>query len=246
MNNKLVKPYLIPASACDNTNHISIPAIFSLFMDLAAEHGSQIRLGMNDLAEKGLIWLVTKTKIRIFDRPRMLCEVTASSWPEEPKSIRCNRYYKLADGDQVLAEGKTEWAMYEVATGRLYKIADAYPVELEHCTDVVCPDPFSRPKDNFSECEELGRIVVHSSDIDVSQHMNNVAYVRAMLGTFSCKELEEMNICEAEMFYRAQCYEGEELSLRIKREADHFEIGVIKEDGKTAAIGIFKPGNGVG
>ncbi|MBQ8813129.1 MAG: hypothetical protein IJZ85_01340 [Lachnospiraceae bacterium] len=242
MNNKLVKPHLITASACDNTNHMSVQSIFTLFMDLAAEHGAELGLGMYDLAEKGLIWLTTKTKIRIHKRPRMLDTVTATTWPEVPDKIRCNRYYKLTDGDRILAEGKTEWAMYELATGRLYRIADAYPNDLEHWPEIVCAEPFSRPKDDFASCGEIATHIVHSTDIDVSQHMNNVAYVRVMLSAFSCKELEQMNISEAEVFFRAQCYEGEKLSLRIKQRETGFEIGILKEDGKTAAIGIFTCG----
>lgn len=243
MNNKLVKQYLVTASACDNTNHMSIQAIFTLFMDLAAEHGSELGLGMYDLAEKGLIWLTTKTKIHFFERPGMLDTVTAATWPEEPELIRCNRDYKLTDGDRILAVGKTEWAMYELASGRLVKTTGAYPAGLDHWPEKVCEEPFSRPKDDFATCEEIATHVVHSTDIDVSQHMNNVAYVRVMLSAFSCRELEQMNISEAEVFFRAQCYEGEKLSLRIKRQDDRFEIGILKENEKTAAIGIFKQKN---
>ena len=49
---------------CDNTGGIGIPAIFSLFMDLATEHGAMIKMGAEDLAEKGLFWLTVKTKVK--------------------------------------------------------------------------------------------------------------------------------------------------------------------------------------
>ena len=64
--------------------------------------------------------------------------------------------------------------------------------------------------------------------------MNNVAYIRAVLSAFSCSELESMNITSLEVAYRAQCYEGEVLSIRKRIVDNGMEIGVVKEDGKTA------------
>ena len=55
MENKLDKKSKIVISMCDNEGQLSVPALFSLFMDLASEHGTMIRLGSEDLAEKGLI-----------------------------------------------------------------------------------------------------------------------------------------------------------------------------------------------
>ena len=66
--------------------------------------------------------------------------------------------------------------------------------------------------------------------------MNNVNYARAVLGAFSCEELAAMPIREMEISYCLQCYEGETLTL-IRRDTDQgCEVGVIKEDGNTAAI----------
>jgi len=69
--------------------------------------------------------------------------------------------------------------------------------------------------------------------------MNNVAYIRAVLGCFSTNEIDAMNICEIDVSYRLQCYEGEKLSFRIKHEENCREIGIIKEDGTTACVMRF-------
>ena len=236
MINRLEKQIKIPVSACDNASKLSIQGLFSLFLDMASEHGEMIRLGMDDLAEKGLIWLVVKTKICIREMPKMLENVTLMTWPERPGVIRCNRCYKMLDGLRVLAEGKNEWAMLEVETGRPHKLIDAYPEELEHCNDIACAEPFAKVSDDFSQCEELLKYKVTSNDIDVSQHMNNVAYIRMVMGAFSCREIAEMNAGVIEAFYRAQCYEGEILSIRLRKNENAYEIGVVKEDGKTGAI----------
>ena len=236
MKNIFNKSIKIPLSQCDNTSRLNITGVFNIIMDLATEHGDELGLGMQALAEKGLFWVASKTKIKIHNRPKFFTTIDATTWPEKPNRIRCNRYYSIKDADQLIIEGKTEWVMLEIDSGRPAKIDGAYPVDMEHCTDVVCEAPFCRLSTNFENCEKLGEYTVCSTDIDVSQHMNNVAYIRAVLGCFSCKELDEMNITEIDVAYRVQCFEGEKLTFLIKKEESCCEIGIIKEDSSTACV----------
>lgn len=239
MKNRLEKQIKVPISQCDNKSRLNITGIFNIFMDLATEHGDEIGLGMAPLAEKGLFWVASKTKIKIHQTPEMLRTVNAATWPEKPSRIRCNRYYYIKDSENMLVEGKTEWIMVDAANGRPSKIEGLYPEGFEHCTDIVCDEPFSRLGTHFEGCEKLAEYTVCSTDIDVSQHMNNVAYIRAVLGAFSTREIEQMNIREIEVAYRTQCFEGEKLTFLIKKEDNCREVGIIKEDGSTACVVRF-------
>lgn len=236
MNNRLEKQIIIPISQCDNNAHLNITGIFNIFMDIATEHGAQIGVGSDVMSAKGLFWVASKTKIKINSTPKMLSEVVAATWPETPNRIRCNRYYYIKDGKELLVEGKTEWIMVDIASGRPSKIEGVYPEGFKHCTDVVCDEPFTRLGTHFEDCEKLAEYTVCSTDIDMSQHMNNVAYIRAVLGVFSTKEIEQMKIKEIEVAYRAQCYEGEKLTFFAKNEENCREIGIIKQDGTTACV----------
>lgn len=236
MENILIKNYTVPVSACDNRGVLSIPGIFDLFMDMATEHAAFINLGMEELAKKDCFWVAAKSRVQVIRRPKMLEGVTVSSWPEKPGTIRYNRYYTIASGEDVIIKGKTEWTILDIHTGRPKKSAEVYPSDLVHREEVVCEEPFARMKTDFSDAEEILRYTVTSRDIDISQHMNNVAYIRAVLSAFSCQEQEDMNMRELEIAYRAQCYEGEVLSIRRCKEEDNIVIGVVKEDGKTASV----------
>ena len=236
MENILIKNYTVPVSACDNKGVLSVPGIFDLFMDMATEHGASINLGMDDLKKKGCFWVAAKSRVQFTRRPKMLERVVVSSWPEKPGNIRCNRYYTITSDEGVIIKGKSEWTILDMQTGRPKKSAEVYPTELVHREDVVCEEPFVRMNTDFTDAEEILSYTVTSRDIDVSQHMNNVAYIRAMLSAFSCKELGSLDISELEIAYRAQCFEGEVLSIRRRNVEDGIEIGVVKEDGKTATV----------
>ncbi len=237
MQNKLEKSHRVSLSLCNNTSRMGITGIFNTCMDLATEHGDMIGVGMGELAKKDLIWLAVKTRIKILRRPDMLQQVTASTWPMPVEKIRCNRCYLITDTEgNHLVEGKTEWALLNIATGRPSRADGIFPEDMVYHNDSVCDEPFSRISTDFEDGEEFARYTVTSSDIDVSQHMNNVAYIRAVLGAFSTKEIEDMDISEIEIAYRLQCFERENLTFRRRKAENSVEIGVIKEDGKTAAV----------
>jgi len=237
MESKMKKSMVIGASMCDNTARLSVPSMFALFMDLATEHADELHLSADILAEKGVIWITVRTKVRIYEVPKMSDKIIAETWPEAPGRIRCNRYYRISALDgKVLVEGKTEWAMLEVASGGLYRIADIYPPEIEHSEEVICSDPFARIPETFEDCEEKAEYIVHSIDIDRSQHMNNAAYVRAIFSAFSCDELKNADIHEIDISFRTQCYERDKLSIRCREGENFVDIGVMRDDGKAAVV----------
>ncbi len=235
MLNKLEKAYTIPISCCDHNARLSFVGIFNAFMDIATDHACVLGIGNNSIAKDGIFWVAAKTKIRVKRRPYMQEETILETWPEKPGNIRCNRYCTISDSEGVIAEGKTEWTIIDADSGRPQKAKDIYPKELVHLEDVVCGEPFLRFKTDFSTCEEIAKHKIVSSDIDMSKHMNNVSYVRAVLSAFTTEELDKINISEIEIAYKAQCFEGEILSIRKIKTENGLEIGVLKEDGTCAA-----------
>ena len=235
MENKLQKNIKIQTSMCDNLSRLSIPNLFTVFMDLACEHAPMLGMGADHLAKKGLFWVAAKTKVKIHRLPKMLTDVKAETWPEAPGKIRTNRYYSLSDNCGILAEGKTEWAIINLDIGRPVKLSEVYPENIEYLEETVCDTPFARVNDDFTDCEEIGKYTVCSNDIDIGQHMNNVAYIRALFSMFSCKELEKMKITYIDISFRLQCYEGDTLTICKRNTESATEFGFINKDGKAAA-----------
>lgn len=230
---KRSKVYL---SSCDQTGRMSLLGLFTAFIDIAGEHGTEIGLGMEDLAKKNLFWLAVKTKVKFFRRPALMEPISLETWPEKPGRASCRRYYALHDAKNLAAVGMTEWAMVDKDSGKLQKLAAVYPEGLEHCEEKSCEGPFARIDADFAGGEEVGRYTVRSTDIDVGQHMNNVAYVRMLLGMFSCAELALGEPVGMEIAYRRPCLEGEELVVYRRSVEKAWELGVVKANGEVAAL----------
>ena len=223
-------------SVCDREMKLSIADTFAIFMDIASYHAFLLGVGADRMFPRGLFWLTTKTKVRFYRRPAMMERITVATTPLAPEKIRSVREYQILQDGKLLIEGKTEWAVLELESGKIHPMADVFAPELELCTQAGFPEPFVRIPPDFSGAEELGRYTVRSTDIDLGKHMNNVAYLRAVLGLLPSAELDAMPAGEVEIAFRTPCFEGEGFTVLRRKEADHWDLAALREDGKPAVL----------
>lgn len=236
MKNKMQRDIFVPLSHCDNESKLSVPFMFNLFMDIATDHANELHLSSKDLGED-MFWLATRTKIIVNRRPQMSEKVTLATWPQKAVRVRANRHYTISDSEGVAVLGKTEWAVINTASGKLQRLNDIYGEDFEFCEDISCEESYARISDNFDDAEVFAQYKICSNDIDIGQHMNNAAYIRALFSLFSTKELNDSNVKEIDITYKNQSYEGEILTIKVRKTDDGaFEYGMIKPDNTVAAV----------
>lgn len=232
----LSRDMTILSSMCDRNSVLSIPAAFDMFQDTAAFHAEIHGIGTVELERRNYFWIISKVRLHINRMPSVLDEVVSSTWIQPADHVSCERDYSITSGDELLAYGKSIWAVIDKTTEKLVHMDEIYPVVT---FDVPSPDDrnFARIRRKFEDAEEIGSYTVRSVDIDLAGHMNNVNYVRAMLGCFTSEQIEAMGITEVEVNFIVQSYEGETLTF-CKRQMDDgsLEIGAIKEDGRAAFL----------
>ena len=236
MEARLSQSITILPSVCDAQMKLSIPDLFARFMDIATLHAEELGVGADAMFARGLFWLTVKTKVHILRRPRMLETVTLSTRPLVPERVKAIREYRLEQAGELLAEGKTEWAVIDTGSGRLCPMAGIFPAELELASEAAYPAPFARIKPDFSGADTLGSYSVRSTDIDLGGHMNNVAYLRAVLGVLPGEALKNFPQGEIEIVFRTPCFEGDALTVKRRETESGWELAALKEDGSPAVF----------
>ena len=238
MDNILKKEKLVLSSDCDAEGQLGIRNIFDWIMDLAAEHAACLGVGYYEMLERGCFWVAVRTRVMIYRRPALGQAVQAETWPAKPALAKCDRFYRLLYDGESLVEARTEWTAQDLKTGAIRR-TDTYGwPDIETLPERVCGEPFTRFR-AVSEGKTFS-YTVGSMDIDTGRHMNNVAYIRMLLGLFSTKELAAMDIYEAEVSYRRACLEGESLTIRRVREDGAWRFQVEKPDGEPAMQALFR------
>ena len=215
----------IGPSICDFEGKLSYAEAFGLFMDIASTHAEMLGIGVKAMAQKNLFWLTVKTQINFIRRPSMLQGVSLQTYPEKPDKMRGNRSYILSSKGNTLMTGKTEWAVIDTKTHKLVPLQGIYPAELCFDNESSCMEPYAEYR-------------VRSTDIDVGGHMNNTAYARAVMGTFSVAELKSMNINRMDIIFRSSCYEGERLDFRRKQTETGLDIRVSRGEETVLLVRI--------
>lgn len=228
--------FTVMPSMCDRHSLVSIPALFDAFQDMAGMHAETAGAGVFQLEEIGLFWVVSKMKVKLFRRPLVGETAQLSTWILPGDRISCERDCSLKKGDEMLAYCRVIWAALRRDNNRPEPMANFYPYP-DEVLDPPDDEPFRRMSRNFDGAEEIGRYKIRSVDIDRGGHMNNVNYVRAMLGCFTCEEIEQMDISGFDLQFVLQCYEGETMTF-LKRPSDtaQMEIGAVNDEGKVVFL----------
>lgn len=229
----------LPPSVCGADKHLSTHGAFALLVDAAAAHSELIGTGCAAMAERRLFWLMTRARIRFHARPSMMEEITVTTWPKAPRHYLCDRFYTVTEEGHLLLEGRQEWAVLSLESGRPIRTEEIYPTVLHPTAAAVIPEPYTRMRDLLEPSDAVLTHTVTSSDIDFGGHVTNALYPRMLCDSFSTAEQAEHRFREAELQYLTPCYEGEELTVLRRATDEGFLLSIRKGSGETAVLARF-------
>ena len=151
------KNIVLPPDYCGQTAELSPLAAFTLFQAIASEHAEYTGVGNDAMAARGQFWLTLHTRVDFFGSARMSQEVTAATWPEpcSHHALRCYRSYSLRRGDELLALGRTQWAVLEPKGRLLPLVRDVFPADYAYCGRTGITDAPTRFHDDFTPADEV-------------------------------------------------------------------------------------------
>ena len=119
---------------------------------------------------------------------------------------------------------------------RLAPVNRIFPEDLVFNEEPFSVEDFPRIIPADESYTEKGSYKVTSSDIDMGMHMNNTAYVRALLGMFSIDELKKRDIKEITVVFKTSAHEGDVLTMKEKLNGDVIDCGLYFPDGKPSLL----------
>ena len=240
MEASFTRKQTITPGICDASGRLGCADTFRLFQDVASEHAERMGLGGVAMQKQHAFWMTVRTRVHFYKRPRMMQETTLSTWPMAPGKMRCDRCYRLSDGEKLLAEGRTEWCVYDTEVSAVRSTEGLFDPETTFSGELLLPAPYARFRHDFADGDRVAGHVVRPGDVDVGQHMNNVAYLRMLSDSFSVEEMARMNVREMEILFCMPCFEGEALDVMRRRTDCGYEFGVRRPDGRYAALALMR------
>lgn len=234
------KQMIIGTSLCGADGKMNLPSTFAAFQDIASEHAEKLGLGFEAMAEKHAFWVTVRSRVHFYHRPRLAADISIETWPLQHGKARCDRCYRMTEGETLLAEGRTEWCVINTQSGGTCPLDDVFAADIDYSQEKLLDAPYARFKHNFAEEDKACSYTVRTSDIDMGRHMNNVAYLRMLCDSFSVAELEEMQVSEMEIMYLSSCFEGDTLDIMRRKTDFGYEFGVRRSDGRYAVLALIR------
>ena len=227
------KDYYLRTSDFDCKGRLKPSCLLELFQNVAGEHAVLLGCGYNDLAPRRLMWVILRTKYRIYADCSLHDTVHLRTWPCPPSRVGFRREYLVTDlKGSIVAKGSSEWALVDAESRSLAIGQRAYPEGLDFCTEQSLPGRLERLRP--FEGEELLVLEPGYSRIDVNGHVNNTAYADFALD--AAAPLLQGGIESFQIDYRHELRQGCTLHLSGRREEDGMLICGRDEGGELSFL----------
>ncbi len=239
MNIEYTKKHAVTYTELNQTGELELVSAFNLVQNVMTEYfesfkSDNMRLKKNNNA----IWVVSKTKIHFNKYPMWRDLIKGTGYTTKIKPIRIEIETNFENNKkESLFIAKQECCVIDLESRKLRKVNTVdYPNDME-IKETKFAKSYLRLKEDFSEKNYIYKQKVHSSDIDYSNHTNNVAYVKYIVNTLPCKFFEENKITDFEIHYISESKEGQSLKI-YKKEKDNAMEFLIK-NGETEIIRAY-------
>ena len=180
--------------------------------------------GNCEIREKGLFWVVTKSKVKFHRFPMWDSEVDVTFGFAPAGRIRCEFCVDITDDDGSAVEVRQEYCILDFERHRPQKLEGILT------PDLPAQQPAGYEKFEIEQADLCHTVTVLPHMIDMSGHLNNVEYVKLALDCFDGKFLSENEPAEMECHHLKECKEGETLTLWRKDEGNTSYCQILREE----------------
>lgn len=181
--------------------------------------------------DAGLGFILSRLTMRFYKPLEAYKNVKVETWTSEGRAFSTLRSFRLRDGDDVIAEALSLWALVDINEHKPVKIA-SYDFGFEHepPVEIDAPARVAFPKD--LELEKVGERKIFFSDCDYNMHMNNTRYpdmICDFLPDIGKKHLTALTLSfvhEASMGHTLSVY-------RAKKDENTYIFRTVDSDGTT-------------
>ena len=207
---------------CDRFGAWKPDAILETMQEIAGAHTRVLKLGLPDLREMDLAWILSRVKVQ-FERVPMIGEtITVQTYPSIEKRLFFPRTHIFLDesGKEIGRAGGL-WLLMDLNTRRISvndEVLKRMPEGRGEKEFTVMPESVRPLK------AEAEKSVMEApfSDYDINGHVNNTKYMQWCLNALGAKRMKEQMIKEFNICYEAEICEDASVETELCMEEDKF------------------------
>lgn len=181
--------------------------------------------------EAGLGFILSRLTMKFYKPLEMYKDVRVDTWTSEGRAFSTLRSFRLSEGDEIVAEALTLWALVDINEHKPVKISSYdFGFEHEEPVEIDAPSRVAFPKE--LELVKVGERKIFYSDCDYNMHMNNTRYPD-MLCDFLA-DVKYGRLSSMTLSFVREAAMGHTLSVyRAKKDENTYLFRTVDEDGNT-------------
>lgn len=231
--------FRIRASEMGPDARLRLPALFDLFQETAGNHAAALGWGSDVLLARGQTWILSRLTLELAALPSWREEIAVETWPAGIHRLWALREFLVTAKDgRELARATSAWLLLAVATKRplrqspdVAEIAKSAPPRL--IDDRF--EPLPAPEAGGGAPGTPFRVTRY--DLDLNDHANNVAILRALL---TAPDKAAAPPLKFEADFRGESFEGDVLLSSVAETSGTTRVLLSRErDGKEVARAVI-------
>ena len=212
----------------------------SLMMDVSGRHLQQFRLGVDDMLQKGMAWVLVSASIQIIRPVRSETTLIARTWHSEQDRLTFRRELCFTDlNGNPLFNAATFSVLMDINDRRIIRPDKLdFNIGEAHEEFLIEASPKLRIKDEMQICDKRK---VYPSCIDRLGHTNNCRYPEFAYDALTESEIASLNrMRRMDIYFKSELRPGDIFTVRRNAlSAGHGELivdGVNDETSKQSFI----------
>ncbi len=229
LNEKRIKykeSFRIGSFDTDLNGKVKLTSICNYLQEIAGNHVDLIHQGVDELKAKHMTWVLSRLKIKIYQFPVWKDKIDIETWSIGTDGLFGNREFEISNSKgETIAIASSSWLVINTLNKRPVrpqKIAEKIPF---NSTDRLFENNLKKlqiDEDLFPKED----ILIHYSDIDINQHVNNVKYIKWIIDSCPLELLTHKEIEQLEINFLHETKLEDELKIFHSNRTDQSEIAL--------------------
>ena len=215
----------------------------ALIMDVAQRHLREFRLGVDDLLQKGMSWVLVSSSVEIIRPIREEMTLTARTWHSEQDKLTFRRELCFADPQgKPLFQAATFSVLMDINERRILRPDKLdFDIGQPHSEFLIDASPRLRFKGEMLPCD---RRRVYPSCIDRLGHTNNCRYSEFAYDALTENEISALeHLRRMDVYFKSELKPGDTFTVRRSaaevRQGELIVDGIHEDTGKQSFIVRF-------
>lgn len=234
------KTYHVDYGDADYYRKVKLSSLFNYFQDIASLHAENLGLGIVELQEKGVTWVLVKMLVQMDRVPGLNEQVFLETWPLEPKKLEFERNFFIKDiSGEIVGRAISSWVIMDVQTREIRK-TELFPGWIQTYIPVRAIEGRMGKIKSNGLLQQVYKKVIGYSDIDINGHLNNSKYIDYIADCFSIEKHGQYTVDRIQVSYMSEAFAGD--TIIFNKDISELEAGIVYVEGvdETGAKTYFK------